>query len=99
MILLVDSGSSKADWVELLPNGHTNMYTTQGINPSTQDQLPDISKEQTIISIIIKADKIYFYAAGVIHDESRNRIIKWLQTLGAQGEIFVESDMVAAARA
>lgn len=99
MILLVDSGSSKADWVEILPDGHTNMYTTQGINPSTQDQLPDVSKEQTLISIITKADKIYFYAAGVIHDESRDRIINWLQTLGAQGKIFVESDMVAAARA
>ena len=99
MFIIVESGSTKADWVVVRSKDDTQFFKTPGINPATQTELLDLTKDPELLVMIKEAAHIYFYGAGIIDIVSTARIGDWLTTAGFKGNISVAEDMIAAARA
>ena len=103
MKLLVDSGSTKADWISIDDAGKV-LFTTQtlGLNPEVLD------KEEIISRLNVKFDishnkkqvsHLYFYGAGC-SDKMRCDIIKrGLERVFKHAKVEVEHDLLASARA
>lgn len=98
MFIIVESGSTKADWVAVEMDGRHQFFKTDGINPSTQVQFPLLS-DQALVVAVAKANDIFFYGAGADDPSSPGRIQKWLAPYGFAGKTEVRSDLYAAARA
>ena len=98
MFIIVESGSTKADWVAVDKDGRHQFFKTDGINPSTQVQFPLLS-DQALQDTVAKANDIFFYGAGADDPSSPGRIQKWLAPYGFDGKAEVKSDLYAAARA
>ena len=102
MILIADSGSTKTDWV--LHDGEAIVLriNTQGLNP-TQQSAEDIYKvisEELDGKIAHDAPKtIYFYGAGCAYETADNRMKKALEQYFDTRDIYIHSDLLAAARA
>ena len=76
MKLLVDSGSTKADWIAIDDNGKV-LFTTQtlGLNPEVldKDQITQRLEEKFDISHNkLKASHLFFYGAGCGTDRMKN---------------------------
>jgi N-acetylglucosamine kinase-like BadF-type ATPase len=99
MFIIVESGSTKADWVVVRSKDDTQFFKTQGINPATQTELLDLTKDVALLQVVREAGYIYFYGAGIIDTVSTARIGDWLIAAGFKGKISVSEDMIAAARA
>lgn len=99
MFIIVESGSTKADWVVVRSKDDTQFFKTAGINPATQTELLDLTKDKALLEVIREAKYIYFYGAGIIDKVSTSRIGDWLTATGFTGKISVAEDMIAAARA
>ena len=99
MILISDSGSTKAEWVILSEKGvHETLFTT-GINPfyqDTADIVHHLKVEYT--SEQHKFDAIYFYGAGCTNSEKSEIVKSALNQFFDCGKIHVGSDLLAAAR-
>lgn len=102
MILIADSGSTKADWMVLHHSGEITKQSTRGFNPFLQDS-------ETIKNGLLedfddtldkqKAESVYYYGAGC-SDEYRNSIVeKALQVVFPNAKITVNHDLLACARA
>ena len=100
MILIVESGSTKADWVLVNSNGSEIYFRTKGWNPLflTEDEMlkrlnsyKDLSEN--------KFSAVYFYTAGISHSSSRESLLKVLSTFFKKAKVHIESDLLAAARA
>ena len=102
MILIADSGSTKTDWV--LHDGEAIVLriNTQGLNP-TQQSAEDIYKvisEELDGKITPEApETIYFYGAGCAYETADNRMKKALEQYFDTRDIYIHSDLLAAARA
>lgn len=101
MILIADSGSTKADW-SVVDNGKTvKRVLTKGINPffMSEEEISD-EIENALISQLGKQDfdAIYFYGAGCVFDkvEIVKRAIQ--KNMNTGNGVEVSSDMLAAAR-
>ncbi|MDF1698581.1 MAG: hypothetical protein P1U56_22205 [Saprospiraceae bacterium] len=96
--LIVESGSTKTDWVILTPKGQ-HRFNTKGINPSANSEMylleiecPELLEYATII------DSIYYYGAGVIDDRTRTIIHNWLKPYFSSCKEFqIESDTLGSA--
>ncbi|MFZ1751944.1 MAG: hypothetical protein WAU01_17245 [Saprospiraceae bacterium] len=99
MFIVVESGSTKADWVIVHPSGNHQLIKTEGINPSTQAVFFDIITNPELQDALCKSEALYFYGAGVVESASKQRILVWLSDAGFSGHLETASDMLAAARA
>ena len=103
MKLIADSGSTKTDWA-LVENGMVlGKFQTQGINPFHQDDatiitilqdelLPHLSTFNSPVSTL------YFYGSG-LREEQKLRMNALFKKTFPSGTIFLESDLLGAARA
>ncbi len=97
--LIIESGSTKADWVFFDSNGEIDRTTSIGLNPKVIDS----EKLNGIIASILNAhadleiDHVYFYGAGVLNYE--DVIQKAFANVLPNSQIEVYSDIVAAAHA
>lgn len=100
MIVIADSGSSKTDWL-FRSSEEEFTINSAGINPFFQ-QAEEI---YTALSSIFtpttnqKVSNVYFYGAGCIKGKTDRVVEKALQQLFPKAGIFVEDDMLGAARA
>lgn len=97
MILIADSGSSKTHWA-LASASNIFVEQSEGLNPYFIDYL---KVKQTVEKVVgnRKIDAVYFYGAGCNSDEKKEIIRQGvLRALGAV-DLFVESDLLGAARA
>ncbi|MBK8699880.1 MAG: hypothetical protein IPN29_10230 [Saprospiraceae bacterium] len=96
-MLVVDSGSTKADWI--YTDGQEQLhFISPGINPSTGAGLNQQFSEG-LQSCISRAKSIYFYAAGAF-PHSETKVYSLLAGLiRPNTSLEVQSDMMAAARA
>lgn len=99
MFIIVESGSTKADWVVVDDALNHRFYQTKGINPSTQMQLPDLNDYGSLCAELSDRNALFFYGAGADDPESLHRIQSWLKDFGFKGNVEVEGDTIAAARA
>ncbi len=104
MILIVDSGSTKCDWICVDNNGKQLLekIRTNGLNP-------EILKEKKLYSIIRKSDElmtikrdvthIFFYGAGCGTENPRLLLKKVLEDIFVNAQVEVTEDTMAAVRA
>lgn len=100
MKLLVDSGSTKADWISINENGKV-LFTTQtlGLNPEV------LNKDEIITRLEDKFDishnkksvsHLYFYGAGCGTDRMKNFLTEVFQEYFPNAMITVHEDTYAA---
>jgi N-acetylglucosamine kinase-like BadF-type ATPase len=100
MILVCDSGSTKADWI-LGANGKvTGEFNTIGFNPYFQDIdtiETELRAQPEIMSVSDQVDSIYFFGAGCSSKE-RNAIVEvGLKRVFRKAYIEVNHDVLASA--
>lgn len=102
MILIVDSGSTKADWLILENGGQQRIESTQGFNPFFHST-SDIKKALTT-QLLPKLDAdavsaVYYYGAGIHDDHRADMVAKALKPLFINALVEVDHDLLGAARA
>ncbi len=99
MILIADSGSTKAAWTILSDTGIAETVITSGINPFYQDSRQialQLHHEFTLVQK--KFDAIYFYGAGCLNHEKEEIVKEALLQVFETPQILVRSDLLGAAR-
>lgn len=100
MKLLVDSGSTKADWIAIDNNGKVQ-FTTQslGLNPEVLDREEIISRLEDKFDISQNKDKVkqlFFYGAGCGTDRMKLFLKEIFQNYFKNAEVDVQEDTYAA---
>ncbi|MBL7813441.1 MAG: hypothetical protein JNL70_00450 [Saprospiraceae bacterium] len=103
MLIIVDSGSTKADWQIINSDGSRELHSTMGFNPffHDEDRIETELNKQFIHDVDVdKAKWVYFYGAGC-SDKMRCDIVKrGLARIFRHTEVLeVEHDLLASARA
>ncbi len=102
MILIADSGSTKADWI-LGQNGKViSGYSTKGFNPFFHDRnfiLAELNANSELSQIRRSIQELYFFGAGCSSPERNRHIQESLQEFFESAEIVVEHDMLGTALA
>ena len=100
MKLLVDSGSTKADWIAIDDKGKV-LFTTQtlGLNPEVLDKAEIINRLDDKFDISHNKDKatnLFFYGAGCGTDRMKNFLTKVFQEYFTKAIVSVYEDTYAA---
>ena len=100
MILIVDSGSTKTDWIAI-DNLGNEVFATQtlGLNPtmlSNEILNERIRNNFDIYNNRDKVEKIYFYSAGLGVDSTKQRILKVFKSIFKNSNFDVKEDTYAA---
>ncbi|SDQ29046.1 BadF-type ATPase [Chryseobacterium soldanellicola] len=103
MVAIVDSGSTKSDWVILDDFKKVFLKTeTIGFNPNFINKeliVPEIEKNTSLASVKNSIRRIYFYGSGCGVQENCDTIVEELSKVFADAEITVREDLMAAAYA
>jgi N-acetylglucosamine kinase-like BadF-type ATPase len=100
MKLLVDSGSTKADWIAIDDAGKV-LFTTQtlGLNPEVLDKEEIINRLDDKFDISHNKDKathLFFYGAGCGTDRMKNFLTEVFQKYFTNANVVVHEDTYAA---
>ncbi|MFM2214405.1 MAG: hypothetical protein RL427_1668 [Bacteroidota bacterium] len=100
MKLLVDSGSTKADWIAIDDNGKV-LFTTQtlGLNPEVLDKEEIIARLEDKFDISHNKDKathLFFYGAGCGTDRMKNFLTEVFEAYFTKASVNVHEDTYAA---
>ena len=100
MQLIIDSGSTKTEWILLDGKTVKNRFTTEGFNPNYSD----IQDFENILSDvetqgITSLQRIHYYGTGCGNEQNCQLIKGVFHRHFPQAEIEVTHDMMAAARA
>jgi N-acetylglucosamine kinase-like BadF-type ATPase len=103
MKLLVDSGSTKADWIALDDNGN-RLFTTQtlGLNPEVLNKNEVLERLEDRFDIYNNRNEVtslYFYGAGCGTDRMKNSLAATFKEFFPNAEVSVKEDTYAAAYA
>jgi len=102
MILIADSGSTKAEFRLLETDVEEKVFVVPGINPFYQSEM-EIKEliNNSLYPDIAGCDiqKIYFYGAGCAFPEKNKIVENALLHSFPQADVFVGTDLLAAARA
>lgn len=99
--LLADSGATKAEWC-LLTNGRKKRFFTQGVSPYFLDVagMTEILRKEIPVSVLAAGiDEIHYYGTGCATPENARVVKKSLAQLFSSAKIYVNTDLVGAARA
>ncbi len=102
MIAIIDSGSTKADWVLVGNSGEQKTVHTNGINPvfhtpeSVYQELVDSFPKEINTD---ELEKIFFYGAGCWDSRRNVKIEKGFSRYFAKAKTIVHSDLFGSARA
>ncbi len=100
MILVVDSGSTKTDWIALDKNGK-EIFSTQtlGLNPqmlSNEILNERIKNNFDIYKNRKSVEKLFFYGAGCGVESTQERILKVFNSIFINSEFDIKEDTYAA---
>lgn len=100
MVIIADSGSTKVDFRVVDDNGKVHKAACSGLNPVyvSGQAIQDALKANVLPLSGKKVDAIHFYGAGVI-GETADKVRNAFTGVFDYDLIFVESDMLGAARA
>ncbi|PIF43120.1 N-acetylglucosamine kinase-like BadF-type ATPase [Chryseobacterium sp. 52] len=103
MVAIVDSGSTKSDWVILDDFKKVFLKTeTIGFNPNFINReliVPEIEKNSSLILVKNSITKIFFYGSGCGVKKNCETIEEELRKIFTKAEIVVKEDLMAAAYA
>lgn len=100
MRLIVDSGSTKADWVLCKEDEIVSSFNTIGFNPyfmSSSDVVAYLNQRQDLSEIASSIGEIYFYGAGCSDPQMNNIIHSALSDFFQNAQVTVDHDLHAAA--
>lgn len=98
--LIVDSGSTKAEWC-IIENNQPISFFTEGISPYFLDktQIIDIVKTSLLPQLDIKIiDEVYFYGTGCKNPINKKTMLEALTFIFPGAYIEVDHDLMGAAR-
>ena len=100
MILVVDSGSTKTDWIALDKDGN-EIFSTQTLGLNPQMLSNEILKERIKNNFDIfknrkSVNKLFFYGAGCGVEDTQNRILKVFKSIFENSEFDIKEDTYAA---
>lgn len=103
MVAIVDSGSTKSDWV-ILDDFKKEFLKTEtiGFNPNFINReliVPEIEKNSSLILVKNSITKIFFYGSGCGVKQNCETIEEELKKIFTKAEIVVREDLMAAAYA
>lgn len=101
MLVVVESGSTKADWM-VITSGEEKAYSTKGFNPyfhSKQDILIELNDHLELDLIKGEVKELYFYGAGCSSSELNKIIENGLKAFFINAKITVSHDLSACAYA
>ncbi|SFZ91827.1 BadF-type ATPase [Flaviramulus basaltis] len=101
MVLIVDSGSTKSDWIAVDNNGNKLLekIRTKGLNPAilSEKKLKKIIKSsEDLKSNKEKVTHVFFYGAGCGTDNAKNLLKGVLESIFVNAQIEVNEDTLAA---
>lgn len=103
MVAIVDSGSTKSDWVILDDFKKVFLKTeTIGFNPNFIDReliVPEIEKNSSLILVKNSITKIFFYGSGCGVKKNCETIEEELKKIFTKADMVVREDLMAAAYA
>ncbi|RXM49895.1 MULTISPECIES: ATPase [unclassified Chryseobacterium] len=103
MVAIVDSGSTKSDWVILDDFKKVFLKTeTIGFNPNFINReliTPEIQKNSNLMLVKNSITKVFFYGSGCGVEKNRIIIEEEIKKVFGKAEIIAKEDLVAAAYA
>lgn len=100
MILIVDSGSTKSDWVLLDDEAGQTFFCTMGLNPyfhSEEVVYNAVVENEALFQIRESVHKVFFYGAGCSSDSLNQVIERGLQKAFRNASVVVDHDLKACA--
>jgi N-acetylglucosamine kinase-like BadF-type ATPase len=100
-ILIADSGATKAEWC-LVRQGRKKTIFTPGISPyflSSENIRDLVQKEVAQPLKKTPVEKVFFYGTGCANAGNARSVKKALKAVFPAADIFVDTDLMAAARA
>ncbi len=98
MLLVADSGSTKADWILTRPGNQTIHFRTKGINPfflSEKDITQVFQNATEIQEYVDQVKEIYFFGAGCSSPDKREIISNALSKVFKNAFVSVDIDIIA----
>ncbi|MEJ7692074.1 N-acetylglucosamine kinase [Daejeonella sp.] len=98
MLLVADSGSTKADWILTRPDNQTIHFRTKGINPfflSEKDITQVFQNADEIQEYVDQVKEIYFFGAGCSSPDRREIISNALSKVFKNAFVSVDIDIIA----
>lgn len=102
MIIVADSGSTKADWIITSGIGPSYQVSTMGLNPflHSTDMIEDVLLKELVPHVDSgQVVEVHFYGAGCSDEKRVGIMATGLQRIFPHAHIQVEHDLLAAARA
>ena len=102
MYFIVESGSTKSDWVLVDSKNNQSFYSTMGFNPyfHSSDLIEtELKKQVDILAVAEEVLGVYFYGAGCSSDEMNKIVEIGLKRIFKNAEIVVDHDLLACAYA
>jgi glucosamine kinase len=99
MFLVIESGSTKADWM-LIEDGVETSYSTKGFNPyfhSQEDILIELNNHLDLGLIKDKVTDVFFYGAGCSSEKLNAIVENAFSLFFKNAKIYVDHDLAAAA--
>ena len=102
MILIVDSGSTKSDWIAIdskTGNHFFERQRTSGLNPaiiSKFEAIDIINKNKIITNHRFKVEHVFFYGAGCGTAEASRMLKNVLKSIFSNAKVSVKEDTYAA---
>ena len=102
MVLIVESGSTKSDWVLLSPENKQDVYSSMGFNPYFHSSAVienELRRHAELMSHAEKIQQIYFYGAGCSSSEMNDIVKLGLTNVFTNAQIHIDHDLMACAYA
>ena len=102
MILIADGGSTKTDWALVEGCEVVSLFSSRGMNPyNVSDAAMKREIEEKILPNINpdEVEAVYIYASGCSAQVKQQEVRAWFASYLPKAEIFVEGDLLGAARA
>ena len=102
MILIVESGSTKADWVLLDGVSITSSFNTKGWNPlflTSEQMMLRLKSYRELKAIFTKITEVNFYTPGCSSASSFDNLESSLKSFFVNANVIIKTDLYAAARA
>ena len=97
MILIADSGSTTTEW-RLIDGERISQFQCMGLNPYMVDDKGIYEAISALNLPVEEILKLYFYGAGCGSTDKAAYVVSVLKRLFPVAEVFVHSDLLAAAR-
>ena len=100
--VIIDSGSTKADWCIIDSQQNIRSFQTEGYNPyfiSEVEIIDSIGRHVKPLIPEVPIDVVYFYGAGCAAAHRKHQVSGALSECFPKAAIFVETDLLGSARA